>query len=250
MGEASRRELMTRAATVGLLMRHTVNSIAAIAQLNSALRNVVYVLDDCDAGDLTERTRLVLDARNDALQRIKLMRELAVVESGSTEPTTPASTSETEPPPASVVTARVARSILRRRWLYVSATSAYAARTGSIAIPAGKKNAASRPTPFLLPQHSELAGHELLPSPARPCAQLRAERAKDGAVPERRHRLRADVISLGNGDDSASLAPPPLEFFLATPLLSLFCPSAGACTSIISLLGPKTAANARISIRV
>ena len=94
------------------------------------------------------------------------------------------------------------------------------------------------------------AGHELLPSPARPCAQLRAERAKDGAVPERRHRLRADVISLGNGDDSASLAPPPLEFFLATPLLSLFCPSAGACTSIISLLGPKTAANARISIRV
>lgn len=31
-----------------------------------------------------------LDARNDALQRIKLMRELAVVESGSTEPTTPA----------------------------------------------------------------------------------------------------------------------------------------------------------------
>ena len=33
MGEASRRELMTRAATVGLLMRHTVNSIAALVAL-------------------------------------------------------------------------------------------------------------------------------------------------------------------------------------------------------------------------
>lgn len=33
LGEASRRELMTRAATVGLLMRHTVNSIAALVAL-------------------------------------------------------------------------------------------------------------------------------------------------------------------------------------------------------------------------